>query len=289
MKVTYNSLLKDATESLQNANIKEAKLDASLLLEEIFGVNRAFLLGHANDDISEADTDKIERFLDCIEKRSHRIPLQHIVGHQNFMGLEFEVNEHVLIPRQDTEILVEEALKELHDGMSILDMCTGSGCILTSLLYYSNDCDGVGVDISKDALLVATKNSERILQGKSNSKFCYVNSNLFDNLDNTIKYDMIVSNPPYIRSSVIDELEVEVKEHDPRIALDGGEDGLVFYRSIIEKGTDYLKKGGCLFFEIGFDQSNEVEKLLLDCGYKDVKTFKDYAGLDRVVYGRVGF
>jgi release factor glutamine methyltransferase len=200
------------------------------------------------------------------------------------MGLDFKVNEHVLIPRQDTEILVEEVLRELHDGMDILDMCTGSGCILISLLNYSNDCHGVGVDISEAALAVAEENSEQLLG--NNENICFIKSNLFENV--TGKYDVIVSNPPYIRKNVIPGLMPEVREHDPYIALDGGEDGLDFYREIVDECGKYLYGGGKLYFEIGYDQADAVKNLMEKAGFIDINVVKDYAGLDRVLYGTIG-
>jgi len=196
------------------------------------------------------------------------------------MGLTFGVNEHVLIPRQDTEILVEEVMRDLHDGVNILDMCTGSGCILLSLLHYSNDTTGVGVDLSEEALKVAQANAERL--GKE-SRVRFVQSNLFEALDE--QFDIIVSNPPYIRTDVIEMLMPEVRDHDPRMALDGMADGLFFYRKIIDEAGNYLKRGGQLFFEIGHDQAQDVIALMREHGYKEIEVKKDYAGLDRVVYG----
>ena len=190
------------------------------------------------------------------------------------------MNEHVLIPRFDTEILVEEVMKELHDGFSILDMCTGSGCILLSLLKYSNNCSGVGVDISENALAVAKENQKRLGLDAS-----FVQSDLFEQI--TGKYDIIVSNPPYIRSDVIPTLMEEVRLHEPVLALDGTEDGLFFYRKIVKESTDYLNGGGWLFFEIGYDQGEAVKKLMEENGFKNVKVVKDYAGLDRVVLGNI--
>ena len=197
------------------------------------------------------------------------------------MGLEFDVNEHVLIPRQDTEILVEEALRELRDGMDILDMCTGSGCILISLLRYSNDCTGLGVDISEEALAVAEGNARKLLAPDCQARF--IKSDLFGEVDGM--YDMIVSNPPYIPSGVIDSLMPEVREHEPLGALDGREDGLWFYRRITGECRKYLKPGGMLFYEIGYDQGASVSEILSGEGFGEIQVTKDYAGLDRVVSG----
>ena len=262
--------------TLTEAGMEEAKSDTLLLLEGICHVTRNDVLVHGETLI---EGDMADAYRDALQKRCTHIPVQHITGVQNFMGLDFSVNEHVLIPRFDTEILVEEVMKHLHDGFSILDMCTGSGCILLSLLKYSNDCKGVGVDISADALLVANTNKE-----KFGIEASFIESNLFEQV--TGKYDIIVSNPPYIRSDVIPTLMEEVRDHEPVLALDGTEDGLFFYREIVRESPKYLNGGGMLFFEIGYDQAEDVSRLMEGAGYKDVTVVKDFAGLDRVVYGR---
>ena len=262
--------------TLTEAGIEEAKSDTLLLMDAVCHVSRNDILVHGE---VELEAEKVEAFKEALKKRCTHIPVQHITGVQNFMGLDFFVNEHVLIPRFDTEILVEEVMKELHDGFSILDMCTGSGCILLSLLKYSNNCKGLGVDISTDALAVANKNKENLGVEAS-----FLDSNLFEKV--TGKYDIIVSNPPYIRSDVISTLMEEVREHEPILALDGTEDGLFFYRKIVEESPDYLNGGGMLFFEIGYDQAEDVNRLMEEAGFKDVTVVKDFAGLDRVVYGR---
>lgn len=199
------------------------------------------------------------------------------------MGLTFAVNEHVLIPRQDTEILVEEVLKELHDGMRVLDMCTGSGCILLSLLHYSNACEGLGVDLSADALEVAEQNAETLLDAVNADRVHFLQSDLFDKVEG--KFEIIVSNPPYIASAEVEKLMPEVRDHEPRMALDGTEDGLYFYRRIIEEAGKHLVSSGMLFFEIGYDQGQAVSELMRTEGYREVQVVQDYAGLDRVVFG----
>ena len=186
----------------------------------------------------------------------------------------------MLIPRQDTEILVEEAMRYLHDGMRILDLCTGSGCILLSLLHYSNDCEGTGVDISKEALQVAALNAELL-----GIKADFLKSDLYEKV--TGKFDLLVSNPPYIERKVIPTLMEEVREYDPYIALDGGEDGLDFYRRIIGGAQDYLKRGGQILMEIGSGQAQAVSELLREAGFKEIDVCRDFAGLDRVVSGRL--
>ena len=194
------------------------------------------------------------------------------------MGYPFYVDEHVLIRRQDTETLAEEALKVLKPGMQVLDLCTGSGCILISLMKMCEGLYGTGSDISEEALEVARKNACRL---EVNATF--IRSSLFEHISG--RYDLIVSNPPYIRTSVIQELQEEVRLHDPFIALDGKEDGLYFYREIIKAGGGYLKPGGYLMFEIGYDQGTEVASLMEKHGYRNIMVKKDLAGLDRVVSG----
>lgn len=264
-------------QKLKEAQLEEAQLDARLLLEEICGTDHNTLLCHGDREVSEKEE---EQYRKTIEQRAQHVPLQHILGYQDFMGLRFQVNEHVLIPRQDTEILVEEAMRYLHDGMRILDLCTGSGCILLSLLHYSNDCEGTGVDISKEALQVAALNAELL-----GIKADFLKSDLYEKV--TGKFDLLVSNPPYIERKVIPTLMEEVREYDPYIALDGGEDGLDFYRRIIGGAQDYLKRGGQILMEIGSGQAQAVSELLREAGFKEIDVCRDFAGLDRVVSGRL--
>ena len=272
----YAKLYQIGKEQLQKAGITDAELDARLLLEFICHTDRNALYAHGDQEIED---EKMQDFLQLIEKRAVHIPLQHLTGEQNFMGLDFLVNEHVLIPRQDTEILVEEIMRDLHDGIRILDMCTGSGCILLSLLHYSNDCSGVGVDVSEDELAVARQNADRLAEKQA----VFIQSDLFEKVEGS--FDLIVSNPPYIRSQEIAGLMPEVREHEPHLALDGKDDGLHFYREIIKGAMPHLKRGGQLFFEIGYDQGEAVQALLAANGYTEIAVVKDYAGLDRVVYG----
>lgn len=278
----YRELYLTGVKKLEEAGIGEASLDARLLLEYVCDTDRNTLLVHPDMEVTDERT---ESYVNCINIRAKRVPLQHITGTQCFMGLDFYVNQNVLVPRQDTEVLVEEVMPHVHDGMSILDVCTGSGCILISLLQYSNDCKGIGIDLSEKALAVAKKNAGKILAEKD---LCvdFLQGDLFEALSGREeKYDIIVSNPPYIPTAVIDELEPEVKLHDPMMALDGKEDGLYFYRKIVAEAGKYLPRGGKLFFEIGYDQGEAVSNLLKDAGYTDIEIKKDYTGLDRVVFG----
>ncbi len=278
--MTYRECYEQGCRTLQAAGIEEAALDARLLLEAVCGTDRNDLLVHGEQPVApEAE----EKYLNWIRQRAEHIPLQQLTGEQGFMGLTFNVNEHVLIPRQDTEILVEEVLKELHDGMRVLDMCTGSGCILLSLLHYSNDCEGLGVDLSAEALEVAERNVLKVLTPEKAEHAHFLQSDLFEKVEG--KFEIIVSNPPYIASAEVEKLMPEVRDHEPRMALDGTEDGLYFYRRIIEEAGKHLVSSGMLFFEIGYDQGQAVSELMRTEGYCDVQVVQDYAGLDRVVLG----
>lgn len=278
--MTYRECYEQGCRTLQAAGIEEAALDARLLLETVCGTDRNDLLVHGEQPVApEAE----EKYLNWIRQRAEHIPLQQLTGEQGFMGLTFNVNEHVLIPRQDTEILVEEVLKELHDGMRVLDMCTGSGCILLSLLHYSNDCEGLGVDLSAEALEVAGRNVLKVLTPEKAEHAHFLQSDLFEKVEG--KFEIIVSNPPYIASAEVEKLMPEVRDHEPRMALDGTEDGLYFYRRIIEEAGKHLVSSGMLFFEIGYDQGQAVSELMRTEGYCDVQVVQDYAGLDRVVLG----
>ena len=278
--MTYRECYEKGSRILNEAGIEESTLDARLLLEAVCGTDRNDLLVHGEQPVEpEAE----EKYFGWIGKRAGRIPLQQLTGEQDFMGLTFTVNEIVLIPRQDTEILVEEVLKELHDGMRVLDMCTGSGCILLSLLHYSNDCEGLGVDLSAEAMEVAGRNVLKVLTPEKAEHVHFLQSDLFEKVEG--KFEIIVSNPPYIASAEVDRLMPEVRDHEPRMALDGTEDGLEFYRRIIAEAGQYLVSSGMLFFEIGYDQGQAVSELMREHGYREVQVVQDYAGLDRVVYG----
>lgn len=278
--MTYRECYEQGCRTLQAAGIEEAILDARLLLEAVCGTDRNDLLVHGEQPVAPQAE---EKYLKWIRQRAEHIPLQQLTGEQDFMGLTFSVNEHVLIPRQDTEILVEEVLKELHDGMRVLDMCTGSGCILLSLMHYSNDCEGLGVDLSAEALEVAERNVLKVLTPEKAEHAHFLQSNLFEKVEG--KFEIIVSNPPYIASAEVEKLMPEVRDHEPRMALDGTEDGLHFYRRIIKEAGKHLVSSGMLFFEIGYDQGQAVSELMRTQGYREVQVVQDYAGLDRVVLG----
>lgn len=282
--MTYRQMLQDLQKRFKEAGIEEYDTDAWLLLSAACGMDRGrYIL----DQLQEMPEEKRSLLEGYAEKRIKRIPLQHILGEQEFFGLPFMVNENVLIPRQDTEILVETALEELQEGYRILDLCTGSGCILISLLHEAREKGlkvfGLGLDLSEKAIEVAKKNAE-INHVLDCSKWFL--SDMFENAEGT--FDMICSNPPYIPSADIENLAPEVKDHDPRMALDGDEDGLKFYRILAKESGAYLKKDGKLFLEIGFDQAAAVSKFLEENGFIQIKVAKDLAGLDRLVYAVYG-
>ncbi len=286
--MTLKEAYEKGRDQLEKNGIDEAGLDAWYLMEHVTGLCRAsYLL----DNGKEMDTTQNLRYLALIQKRACRIPLQYLTGVQEFMGLEFQVNEQVLIPRQDTEVLVETALEilqmmwlssmEQQSKMTLLDMCTGSGCIVLSILnYFKNPLCGIGVDISGKALAVAERNSKNLGIGAE-----FIQSNLFENVNGRFSFSMIVSNPPYIRTSEVGTLQEEVSRHEPLLALDGGKDGLYFYRKIVQESRQYLVPGGYLLFEIGYDQAQEVTDLMYDAGFQKITVKKDLAGLDRVVSG----
>lgn len=290
--MTWGELLSRGQEKLKDAGIIEYGLDAWYLFEAVFGMSRAQYFLHAADtaDVSE---EKQKEFETALSRRAGREPLQYITGVQEFMGMEFQVDPHVLIPRQDTETLVEAVLSENKDPeLSILDMCTGSGCIAISLVRLGGYKKVEAADISREALKRAEKNAELLLppEGVSSEPkqtLRFRESDMFSAFDPvTEKFDVIVSNPPYIPSRVIEGLEPEVKDFEPRNALDGTEDGLFFYRCLAESCGRFLRENGKVYFEIGHDQREAVSSLLKTHGFSDTRVIKDLTGKDRVVYGR---
>lgn len=273
---------------LESGKVPEPETDTWYLLEHTTGRTKADFFMDPGLEISPEVT---EETLKLAEKRKQRIPLQYLLGSWEFMGYKFMVNESVLIPRQDTEVLVEEAVSRVKSGDRVLDLCTGSGCILISVLKYAaehkrTDLSGLGTDLSEKALDVAKANATQLLaeeerQGLVQTTFCQ--GDLWDAADGT--FDLILSNPPYIATAEIESLQEEVKIYDPYQALDGGKDGLDFYRRIATGVGSYLKPGGTLILEIGYDQGEAVSGLLEDSGFSAVSVKKDLAGLDRVVAG----
>ena len=278
-----------AAGKLRGAGVPEPENDAWLLFSESFGMSRTDYLLHAEEEFYPAP-DRERLFIERLARRQRRIPLQRILGVQNFCGLDLYVDERVLIPRQDTEILVELVLQEhgkpalksgthsteMPEGEKILDLCTGSGCIAIALAKLGRFSAVSAADISADALAVAEENLKR-----TGAEVTLIHSDLFSEIPG--KFDVITANPPYIQSEVIDTLTPEVREHEPRLALDGDEDGLVFYRRLASECPAHLNPGGSVYFEIGYDQGEAVRKLLLEHGFKNIEVLQDLAGLDRVV------
>lgn len=273
---TVREALASGEQYLAGCGITDAAVDAWLLLEYVTGISRARFLAERELPMEQ---EACKRYTELLRQRGGHIPLQHLTGEQEFMGFPFLVNSHVLVPRQDTETLVETALKWLRPGMRVLDLCTGSGCIAVSLWKL---CPGIAVDaldVSGDALAVARENGRRM-----GAQIGWIQSDLYEAVSQ--QYEMIVSNPPYIPTAVIAGLSEEVRLHEPYQALDGKEDGLFFYRRIIAGAAGHLKPGGLLLFEIGYDQAEAVSELLRAAGYRDIEVVRDLAGHDRVVISR---
>lgn len=274
--MTYREALEEGNAYLAGHEIQEASVDAWYLMEHVCGMNRTQYLMRMREPMPEAD---YVRYQSVLAERAGHVPLQHITGEQEFMGMPFRVSDKVLIPRQDTEILVEETLKVVKPGMHVLDLCTGSGCILISLLRLCPGLAGTGTDVSPEALAVAEENARRL-----DVKADLIESDLFERIHGM--FDVIVSNPPYIPTGVIGQLMAEVRLHDPMLALDGKKDGLYFYRRIVQECDLYLKRGGWLLFEIGHDQGEQVTAIMRAHHFTGVRVVRDLAGLDRVVLGK---
>lgn len=275
-EVSYQELLARGRSFLEEKQVSDAETDSFLLLEYVTGMNRGQFFLKSREAAKSEEAKKYDMLL---KRRGNHIPLQHITGKQEFMGLSFLVNEHVLVPRQDTECLVELALPYVK-GKKVLDMCTGSGCIAVSLAALGETGECHAADISEKALEIARQNI-----AENHAEVTLIKSNLFESVSG--KYDVIVSNPPYIPPKVIETLSEEVREHEPRLALDGGEDGLEFYRRITSESKEYLTAGGYLFYEIGCEQAEDVKAIMRNEGFLEVECRKDYAGNDRVVYGKL--
>lgn len=280
-KLTYRQMCHNGAAILADAGITDAEYDSFALLEYITGMDRTAYILNGSKSVPE---DIAERYDAVIDRRSSHIPLQHITGQAWFYGRGFNVNSDVLVPRQDTEVLVSEALKVINAKDSVLDMCTGSGCIIITLALEKKLGRALGADISEAALKVASDNREKL--GAYDVTF--VKSNIFSdiNVNDEELFDVIVSNPPYIATGEIETLTEEVRIHDPYIALDGLEDGLHFYREITQQSMNYIKSGGWLLYEIGCTQAHDVSDIMSEYGYSNIKVIKDLAGLDRVVMGR---
>lgn len=273
--MTYRQLLMKGSQILKDGNIEEYDVDSYILFEYMTGMKRSFYLAHSDD---EAPDKTIESYLNVIRKRSERYPLQYITNTAYFYGTEYYVDESVLIPRFDTENLVELVLQNEKGAESFLDMCTGSGCIAIAIKDNLKGIKATAADISDKALETAKRNADG-----HGAEIFFIQSDLFENVEGT--FDFIVSNPPYIAKEVIGTLMPEVKEHEPLNALDGGDDGLDFYKKIIDKSPEYLNKNGRLYFEIGYDQGQTVSSLMRDAGFEDILIKSDLSDNDRCVMG----
>ncbi|WMJ85939.1 peptide chain release factor N(5)-glutamine methyltransferase [Anaerocolumna sp. MB42-C2] len=273
--ITLENALNQGKAVLKGKGIADWDIDAWYLFSYYFQINRTQFILHSQKDITE---EQLSLYLELIQKRSEHIPLQYITKEQEFMGLKFHVTEDVLIPRLDTEILVEEVLK-VSAGKDILDICTGSGCIIISLSKLGKVKSAAGVDISPKALEIARENASKL-----KADVTFIESDMYTQVKD--RYDIIVSNPPYIPTQDIAVLMREVKDHEPILALDGSTDGLYFYKIIIHDINLYLKPDGYVFFEIGYNQAEAVSELLREAGITDINLKKDLAGLNRVISGR---
>ncbi len=276
--MTYREAIVLGETILQKADIVDAKTDSWLLLAMACKIDHTYYYMHIDEEMTE---EQVREFEVLIRKRAERVPLQYITGEQEFMGLTFHVNSNVLIPRQDTETLVEEALKIVRPGMKLMDMCTGSGCVLISILKNAHDVEGIGYDISKQAINVAKENAKL-----NEVPAMFERSDLFEDVVEK-DFDVIVSNPPYIPTDVIATLMPEVAEFEPREALDGKGDGLYFYSKILEQCKNYMKPDGYVLFEIGCEQGDSVSTMMRLAGFSEVHVIKDLARNDRVVMGHL--
>lgn len=281
---TYRELYEEGRRILEQAGLPDAALDARFLLEEVCGTNLQTLLVFPEKKVTEEEVNQYRTF---IQRRKDREPTAMILGEWDFMGLTFRLNKSTLIPEQDTEVLVETALEELkrrglgEAPLRILDLCTGSGCILLSLLHELRNAGGLGTDLSEEALEAARENAVRLgLQERA----AFRQGDLWEPVGDE-RFDLIVSNPPYVPTEVIPTLEPEVRCGEPYAALDGGEDGLVFYRRIMREAAGHLKPSGIIIVESGFDEAPQIAALMQEQKLRGIRTVKDYGGLDRVVLG----
>lgn len=281
-----NELIKIGVDKIKGRQYSNPVLEATLLLGKLMNVDKVYILTHGRDTVPE---EIVEKYMEAIKKRSQGYPIQYIIKEKEFMGLNFYVEEGVLIPRADTEIIVEYILEYIdkiypQEEIKVLDIGIGSGAIGLSIAYYKKNTFVYGVDISPEAIKIASINRDRFKL--ENVKL--LESDLFDKINKEEKFHIIVSNPPYIPTGDIDKLQEEVKNYEPRIALDGGKEGIAFYRRIIPESREYLEEEGLLIFEIGYDQGKQVEAIMEQEGFKAIKILKDLQGLDRAVLGIKG-
>lgn len=281
--MNIGSLLNLSTKMLNSKNIDTARLDSQLILGKVLNKDKIYLIVNSNEEVEEKDK---EEFLKLINKRMENMPVRYILGEVDFMGLDFYIEEGVLIPRSDTEVLVEEVLKIIDKDkeLNVCDLCSGSGAIGISLAHYRKNIMVDLIDFYEKPEKISKKN---IVRNNLENQVKFIKSDLLkEPIKELKKYDIIVSNPPYIKEDVIDTLMNDVKNYEPRTALSGGDSGLIFYERIVEESKKALKEDGILAFEIGYDQGLSVSNIMKNSGYIDIKVVKDLAGLDRVVIGR---
>ena len=274
--MTYREALTVTTSLLKEAGVPEPSLDAWYLLSHAAQLSRSDFYLREEEELTEEEQKHMEI---AVKERVRRVPLQYILGTQEFMGLSFSVNENVLIPRQDTEVLAEEAIRFLPPDGRLLDLCTGSGCIALTVKCKVPGALVVASDISKTAIMTAKENQKAL-----EATVEWVVSDLFSGIRGT--FDVITCNPPYIPTEVIQTLQPEVRDFEPREALDGGADGLDFYRRIVPEAGSFLAEGGVLLLEIGYDQGEAVSGLMEEAGFEEIRVIRDLAGKDRVVKGK---
>ncbi len=267
-------------------NTESPSLETQMMIAKVIEKDRLYIMLNLEEDIDES---KVEIIKTMIDKRKNSYPLQYILGEREFWGMDFKVSEGVLIPRQDTEILIEETLKKLKDNkhksnLKGFEIGVGSGIISITLLKEIETLTMIGVDINDKAIELTKANA---LKHEVSDRLCILNSNLFEKINKENQFDFIISNPPYIETKVIDSLQEDIKQHEPKLALDGGEDGLDFYRAIIEQSKSYISPEGFIAFEIGYNQAEAVKKIFVENGYPNVTIAKDLAGFDRVVIGMI--
>ena len=279
---SYRKLFVKALDLLKSSGIENVEYDIKAILTDTFGLDlNKFILDMDNE--FEPDKDLEAKYLSRIEKRKMHIPLQYIINKQNFYGLDFYVDESVLIPRYDTENIVDRIVKDCKENkcLSVLDLCTGSGCIAVSLKKSGFE-KVYAADISDKALAVAKHNAKL-----NNANIIFLQSDLYENFPKEIRFDIIVSNPPYISTDEIARIEKQVRDFEPKLALDGGRDGLDFYKKIINLSKDFLNNKGRLYLEIGYDQSKDVVDLAKKEGYDNIVIIKDLSGRDRGISMKV--
>lgn len=275
--MTYSDILSFGKAFLESSHITDYESDAWVLFSYCVNMNRTEYIMKMNDEAPDCIKQAYEVLL---TKRAKGMPVQYLTGTQSFYGYDFFVNKHVLIPRSDTEVLVYEVLKLAKKNAVVLDLCTGSGCIAISTKLERPDLEVCASDISDDALTIAKLNADY-----NNADVTFYQGDLFKAVNE--KYDVIISNPPYIETAEIEKLEANVKDFEPRTALDGGISGLDFYEKIFSEAPDYLNKGGFIAVEIGYNQGEALENIARENGFEEIRVIKDLSGLDRVVTARI--